>query len=188
MKTGLAEFIAELHQTKKSGLLSIPVKGGNTMLKLFFREGDVYHATCGNVKGAECLMQVAGSEFADYIFMPEMMLNVEDGNLPPLSEILRLLNSSSRQEAAGFPSAGGPAAGKVAGPSGAVLEGFKLALIRQIGPAGGKVLARVVEQKWSASAAPTADELRRLIELLKGEIETSGDRDEFVKEATKLIS
>lgn len=191
MKTGLSEFITEINRSGKSGLLSIAVKGANTQLKLFFREGQLFHVTCGSVKGKECLAQAVGQEFSQYFFMPEVSLNVQDGNLPPLADIIRFFRASDKAvEASSFPETGGsrPPGAQTAGVSAAAQENIKLALVRQIGPAGAKIMSRTIEQKWRASSPPAQEELLRLVDLLKDEIENPDDRNEFLKEAAKIIS
>lgn len=191
MKTQLSEFIAEINRARKTGLLSITVKGANTQLKMFFREGDVYHVTCGHAKGAECLAQATVSEFAECFFMPEVSLNVHDGNLPPLADIIRFFKTAGTAVEVKQPD------GKTAHPTspgaagisdfGGIREELKTALIRQIGPAGAKVMARLIEQKWHASSPPTREEFLRLVDLLKDEIENPDDRNEFLKEAARII-
>ncbi len=191
MKTGLSEFIAEINRSGKSGLLSIAVKDANTQLKLFFREGQLYHVTCGSVKGKECLAQAVGQEFSQYFFMPEVSLNVQDGNLPPLADIIQFFRASDKAvEASSFPETGGsrPSGAQTAGVSAAAQENIKLALVRQIGPAGAKVFSRTIEQKWRASSPPSREDFLRLADLLKDEIENPDDRNEFLKEAAKIIS
>ena len=191
MKTPLSEFIAEINRTRKTGLLSITVKGVNTQLKMFFREGDVYHITCGHVKGADCLAQAAGSEFAECFFMPEVSLNIHDGNLPPLADIIRFFKTAGTAVEVKQPDGktAPPAYPGAAGISdfAGTGEELKTALIRQIGPAGARVTARIIEQKWHASSPPTREELLRLVDLLKDEIENPDDRNEFLKEAAGII-
>jgi hypothetical protein len=190
MTTSLSEFIAEINRSRKNGLLSVTVKGANTLLKLFFREGELYHLTFGNCKGAGCLARVLGNEFADYFFMPEVSLNVQDGDLPPLTDLIQLFRGKSGTYAAP------PDAAVTAGPPAAVKRGdlltaqeqIKLALIRQIGPAGAKVMTRTVEQKWQSASPPSKNDFLLLIDLLKDEIENANDRNEFLKEARAILS
>ncbi len=189
MKTSLPDFIGEIHRSKKSGLLSVNIKKANTLLKLYFRDGELYNITCGGSKGAECLTSTLGGDFSSYFFMPDVALQASDSTLPPLEDIIRFFNNpTAAVEVASPPgvSAGQPPRPPAAAT--AVPEALKLALIRQIGPAGAKVLARIVEQKWNASSPPTHDDLRRLIDLLKQEIDSQADRDVFVKEANAILS
>lgn len=192
MKTGLSEFIAEIYEGRKSGLLSIAVKGANTQLKLFFREGQLYHVTCGSVKGKECLAQAVGQEFSQYFFMPEVSLNVQDGNLPSLADIIQFFKAADKAvEVPAHSGTGGSrpsGAQSGGGPPAAALEHLTLALVRQIGPAGAKVFSRTIEQKWRASSPATREDLIRLVNILKDEIENPDDRNEFLKEASTIIS
>lgn len=188
MKTGLSDFIADVNRSRKSGLLSITVKGANSLLKLFFRGGEIYHMTYGNAKGSPCLAQVAGTEFAEYSFMPDVALSVQDEELPSIEQVLSLFRGTNgATETAPHPGIGSgrpaPAGG---GGAAAIQEGIKLALIRQIGPAGAKVMAKAVEQNLK-SAAPGRDELLRLVDQLKNEIENPNDRNAFINEAKALI-
>ncbi|MCX5718991.1 MAG: hypothetical protein NT055_03330 [Nitrospirae bacterium] len=65
---------------------------------------------------------------------------------------------------------------------------LKVSLNRQIGPVGEKVLSKVIEKKWRASSPPSREEILELINLLKNEIDDINDRNEFIKEARKIIS
>ena len=189
MKTSLPEFIEEINQSRKSGLLSIPVTGANTLLKLFFREGEVYYLTCGNVKGVECLGQITGHECTQYFFMPNVSLNVHDESIPPLSDLIQLFkNAGTVVEAPSHPGTGvsQPTPTKP-GSATTTQENLKLALTRQIGPAGSKVMTRIVEQQWRPSSPPSKEDYLRLIELLKNEIENPDDRNTFYQEARAVL-
>lgn len=189
MKTSLPDFIGEINRSKKSGLLSVNIKKANTLLKLYFRDGELYHIACGDSKGAACLTSVLGGDFSSYFFMPDVALQSSDSTLPPLEDIVRFFNNpTAAVEVAPHPgvSAGQPPRPPAAAT--AALEALRLALIRQIGPAGAKVLSRIVEQKLNAASPPTRDDLRRLIDLLKQEIDNPADRDVFLKEANAIFS
>jgi hypothetical protein len=185
----LSELIADINQSRKNGLLSITVKGANTLLKLFFREGEIYHLTFGNCKGAGCLSQVTGNEFAEYFFMPDVSLNVQDGDIPPLTDIIRLFRGQNVAVATQPDSVTGrgQSSSVKRGDLSAAQEQIKLALIRQIGPAGAKVMTRTVGQ-WQTSSPPERNDFLRLIELLKDEIENDDDRNEFLKETREILS
>jgi len=192
MKTSLPDYIIEINRNKKSGLLSIPVKGENKikMLKLFFREGEVYHVACGDVKGWGCMAQMTASDFTDYFFMPDISLNVQDSNLPSLPVIIHYFKSAvaAVETAPGSQTVDSRPPGGTTVPSSAVHEKLKLALTRQIGPAGSKVLTRIVEQQWRPSSPPRKEDFLQLIEFLKNEIENSNDRNTFLKEAREILS
>jgi hypothetical protein len=189
MTMSLSEFITEINRSRKNGLLSITVKGANTLLKLFFREGELYHLTFGNCKGAGCIARVIGNEFAEYFFMPEVSLNVEAGDVPPLAEIIQLFRGKAGTQTAPPGSAVGGAQPVVKrGDLSSAQEQIKLALIRQIGPAGAKVMTKTAEQKWQAASPPSKNDFMLLIDLLKDEIDNADDRNEFVKEARAILS
>ena len=190
MKISLSAFIEDINLSKKSGLLSITVKGANTLLKIFFRQGEIYHLTFGNCRGSGCLEHATDIELAEYFFMPDVSLNVQDPDLPPISVIIELfrnqgtvMETAQSQGASERPST----YGKIIDAS-SVQERLKMALVRQIGPAGAKVMSRIVGQKWRASASPGKDDYLRLVDLLKNEIESAGDQNEFLKEAKTIIS
>jgi hypothetical protein len=190
MKISLSEFIEDINSRKKSGLLSITVKGANTLLKMFFRQGEIYHLTYGDCRGSGCLEHAIGVELAEYFFMPDVSLNIQDPDLPPLSAIIELFRSQGTvmetahgQGAMERPSTGG----KIIDAS-SVQERLKMALVRQIGPAGAKVMSRIVGQKWHAPASPGREDYLRLVDLLKNEIENALDQNEFLKEAKAIIS
>jgi hypothetical protein len=189
MKAPLSEFIEDINRSKKSGLLSVTVKGANTLLKIFFRQGEAYHLTFGNCRGPSCLEQVAGVELAEYFFMPDVALNFQDSDLPPVSAIIDLFRRQGSVTAAahGSSTSEHPSSSAKTGDSTTVQEQLKMALVRQIGPAGAKVMSRIVGQKWHASASPAKEDYLRLIDLLKNEIESATDQNEFVKEAKSII-
>jgi len=191
MKNSLSDFIAEINRNRKSGLLSVTIKGANKLLKLFFREGEIYYISCGDAKGWSCVAQAMGHELADYFFMPDVAFNHQDSTLPSLQEIIQYFKPGTT---AGDPGAA-PMAAAVNAPSNGqifssaiVLDNLKLALTRQIGPAGGKVVKRIIEQQWRPSSTPTKEEYIQLIDLLKNEVENPEDRNLFIKEAREILS
>ena len=185
MKSTLSEFITELNLGKKSGLLSVTIKGANTLLKIYFRQGDIYHLTYGNCRGASCLEQAAGADLAEYFFMPDVALNVQDSDLPAVSSVIDLFKNQRAVGGVAHAPGGSAPAGRVGD---AALEKLKMALVRQIGPAGAKVMSRIVDTRWHPSASPGKDDYFRLVDLLKNEIENAADQNEFVKEAKTILS
>jgi hypothetical protein len=187
MNMDLSHCIEDIHGSGKSGLLSITVANGKTLLKLFFRDGEVYHITCGNLKGTACLAQLTGIDFADYHFMPDVVLPVSDGGLPPFSELLRMLNPRRNQsETPDKPTSGN---NRPFRSLSVLQENLKVILMKQIGPAGAVAVTRIMAQKWKATATPPSrEDFLRLIDLLKEQVENEADRGEFVKEARALLS
>jgi len=191
MKFSLSEFITELNLGKKSGLLSVSVKSANTLLKIYFRDGDIYHVTFGNHRGSKSIEQVTKFELAEYIFIPDISMNISDTDLPPVTAIAELFRNGTA--AGGVSSASGtaerPAAagGSAFSSAATVQERLKTALVRQIGPAGTKVMAKIVSTQWHAPATPGREDYLRLVDLMKAEIENADDQNEFVKEAKTFL-
>jgi hypothetical protein len=190
MKNSLSDFIAELNRNKNSGLLSIPVKGANKLLKLFFREGELYYVACGDSKGWSCVAQAGQCDVANYFYMPDASFNLQDNNLPALQDIIQYFKSASTavDPGAGVKAAGSAQASGTTVASPAVLDAITLALTRQIGPAGGKVVKRIVEQQWHPASPPSKADYAQLIDVLKNEVENPDDRGLFIKEARELLS
>lgn len=191
MKQLLSDVIAELNRTKQSGQLSLSVKGGNSLFKIFFKDGKVYHITCGEKADADCLEIFDGSEFSEVFFLPNIRVDIPNVTVPPTEHLIQFFRDRQLTVEMKQPLAAGTGAASQA-PAGAngfvrIQEGLRVALIRQIGPVGGKVLLKVLQEKWNV-ASPTKEDLRALIDLLKAEIDDAENKNEFAKEAEKLIS
>jgi hypothetical protein len=68
-----------------------------------------------------------------------------------------------------------------------IKEGLKVALIKQIGPIGGKIVEKIIQEKWTPSSPPVKEDFIKLIDLLKDEIDDPLSRKEFLTDANKLI-
>ncbi len=68
-----------------------------------------------------------------------------------------------------------------------IKDSIKIALIRQIGPIGGKILEKYIVEKWTPSNPLTKDDILRLAEMLKDEIEDPLSKREFLAEVNKLL-
>jgi hypothetical protein len=193
MKMTLSEIVADINRGKKTGILSIAIRGDDkNLLKIFFKDGDVYHLTCGAQKDFDCLGQCDTLDFSSSSFLPNAKSDVaRSASLPATSEIIRILEKKNVPiEVMGLGAKTAAAGGAGAAASGnfaKIQEELKVALIRQIGPAGGKVLKKVVEEAWHVSS-PTKADLQKLVGLLKDEIEDGENRNQFVKEAEKIIA
>lgn len=183
MKTSLSDLIADINRTRKTGLLSINIRGSTNLFKMFFKEGEIYHIAYGNYKGHECLSNLDTLDFSEYSFISDIKLDLKS-DIPPTAQIIQLFKVIGKiVEEKG----GGGASSSGAGLDARISEALKTALTRQIGPAGGKVFTKVVEGKWRSSSMPTRDNLLELIELLKGEIDDADSKNDFVKEARKIV-
>lgn len=196
MEITLSEVVADLNRNKKTGILSIAIRGdAKNLLKFFFKDGDVYHLTCSDQKDTDCLRQFETLDFLSCSFLPNAKYEASQStNLPPTSEIIRILEKKTAPvEVANFriktATASVPDIATTATSVDFVKirEALKVALTRQIGPVGGKVLTKIIDKKWSVPS-PTKVDLQKLLDLLKDEIEDKKNQDEFVKDAEQIIS
>jgi hypothetical protein len=190
MRAALSDVATDVHQKKKTGLLSVSVKGSNSLFKIFFRNGDIYHISHGTSKGNDCLAGLAQLEFSDCTFVPDIRLEINGANLPPTGAVLRSLQGVSKGvEARPEGRDNGGSAEVLSKERFAVIgEQLKAALMRQIGPVGAKVFPKIIDGKWKASSPPSREELIILVGLLKEEIDDSNDRNEFIRDVSLIIS
>ena len=176
----LAKIVADINEGRKTGVLTVMVKGGSHLLKLFFREGEVYHLNCGSLRNNECIDSINSLEFGDCMFLPDVRLDAKAGAIPPTSELIQLLRASAKMVESKASSKGYEDSDDVK-----LLEEIKVALIRQIGPAGARVMSRIIAEKWHASMPFTKEDIEALINLLQVEIDDEDGRKAFIKEANK---
>jgi hypothetical protein len=191
MRALLADVIAQVNQKKQTGQLSLTVKGGAGLFKIYFKDGEVYHMTCGNQTPSQCLESFDGSEFSECFFIPNIKVDIAQVVTPPTGHLIQFFQDRAITVELKQPM-GGATAGQPAEPG--TMDGFariqeelKMALIRQIGPVGAKVLSNIVAHKWRVTTQAKED-LRNLVALLKEEIEDEENRKEFLSEAEKIIS
>ncbi len=193
MKTTIADIVTHLHQGRKTGLLTLRVVQSSNLFKMFFREGNIYHISYGNIKGAECLTNIDALDFSDYSFITDIKLDISGGGLPATPEIIKLLQmvekmvESRSGEVAATPANAGSSKAFESGVFLQLREKLKVALVRQIGPVGGKIFTKIVEQRWQAQSPPQKNDLLNLISLLKEEIDDMNDRKAFLNEANEII-
>jgi hypothetical protein len=181
----LAKIVGDIHDGGKTGVLTVFVKGGNHLLKLFFKDGAVYHLTCGNMKNADCVENLPTIELGDCLFVPDVKLDAMGDSIPSTIDLIQQLTASGVMVESRLANSGARSVGKDDSADGKILETIKLALIRQIGPAGGKVMSRIVEGKWHASMPYSKEDIDLLINLLQNEIDDQEARIAFIKEAKK---
>jgi hypothetical protein len=192
MKMTLSEVVADINRGKKTGILSIAIQGDDkNLFKIFFKDGDVYHLTCGAQKDSDCLGQCDTLDFLSCSFLPNAKSDAaRSANLPVTSEIIRLLGAKKTLIEVLTPKGKtAPPGGQDAAASGdfaRIREELKLALIRQIGPAGGKAFMKIVDEKWRVPS-PTKADLQKLVGLLKEEIEDGENRTQFTRDAEKIL-
>jgi hypothetical protein len=181
----LAKIVGDIHEGRKTGVLTVLVKGGNHLLKLFFRDGEVYHLTCGNLRDTECVDNINSLELGDCMFLPDVKLDAKAGAVPPTDELIQQLKASAKMVDSRLGTGGARSMGKEDSDDVKTLEEIKVALIRQIGPAGAKVMSRIAADKWHASMPFTKEDIETLINLLQNEIDDQDGRKAFIKEANK---
>jgi hypothetical protein len=187
----VADVLTDVSRARKTGLLSLSLRNDNNLFKLYFLEGEIYHLTCGGKQDTDCLQNCGSSEFVSCFFLADFKLEYKKpALLPSTAEIIALF--AQRTDAIEVKPAAGRAT--IAGMDAEmnlhfarIREGLKVALIRQIGPAGNKVFTRIVDEKWRV-ASPRRADLQQLIALLQGEIDDAENRNQFRSEAEKLIS
>jgi hypothetical protein len=182
----LAKIVGDVHDGRKTGVLTVFVKGGTHLFKLFFKEGECYHITCGGLKNAECIDSLHSLELGDCLFVPDVKLDASGGSVPSTDDLIRkLTDAGAMVEAKLADSGGSKAPGKEDAADAKKLEIIKVALIRQIGPAGGKVMTKVVDGKWRASSPYAREDIDSLINLLTNEIDDQDAKNAFMTEAGK---
>jgi hypothetical protein len=190
MRAALSEVATDVHQHKQTGLLSVSVKGSNSLFKIYFRNGDIYHISHGASKGNDCLAGLAEREFSECTFVPDIRLEINGTKLPPTGEVLRVLRGAAKGVEARMEGHGNGGSAEVLSKErfAAIAERMKAALVRQIGPVGGKVFSKIADGKWNASSPPSREDLIALVKMLKEEIEDLDDRNEFIREVSLIIS
>jgi hypothetical protein len=148
----------------------------------------------------ECLATLDVSEFTECFFLPGIKVDKPDAQVPSTEQIIEIFRKheirverkgpmpvAAPSSAAAATNGQAPSAPTSSGDFAVIREGLKVALMRQIGPVGGKILTKIMEQTWKGSAAPTREELMKLIDLLKNEIDDEANRKEFLSEVGKLL-
>jgi len=194
MEMTLSEVVADINRNKKTGILSVAIRGDDkNLLKFFFKDGNVYHLTCNIQKDTDCLSQCDTLDFSSCSFLPNAKSEAtnQSSNMPPTSEIIQILKKKNVSiEVTNLGAKTAPAGRIGAAATGdffKIREALKVAFIRQIGPAGDKVLAKIIDEKWRVSTPSKAD-LQKLVGLLKDEIDDRENRIEFIKDAERIIS
>jgi hypothetical protein len=181
----LAKIVADIHDGRKTGVLTVIVKGGSHLLKFFFKDGQVYHLTCGNMRDSDCLRNLSTLELGDCLFLPDVKLEVRGDSVPATAELIQQLKTSDIVVDAKLSDGGARSFSKEDSADVKLLENIKMALIRQIGPVGSKVMSRMVAEKWNASPPFSKEDIDALLKLLQNEIDDLESRSAFIKEASK---
>jgi hypothetical protein len=181
----LDSVVSDISQKKKTGMLSVMIKDGNQLLKIYFIDGEIHHILYTDQKDSACLDCLDSIEISECFFLSGVKSNLSGRISMPTSQIIGRLTASNKSVVC-------KDMGEGAVPEGfqgfaAIRDRLKAALIRQIGPVGNIVFPKAVE-KWTAASPPTKQGLGALVNLLKEEIDDPKNRAEFVTEANKIIS
>lgn len=187
MKTTLSEIVEAIVRDAYTGLLSL-LLGDNSMIKMYFKNGALYHTTRGNQK-EDLLKYIASVEFSAALLLPNVKLDVHTSNLPSVTEIIRVSQGKTIDIKQPNGKDGGPPAAGVSGASdfARIRHELQVMFKKQVGPAGEKIMAKIIEEKWRV-ATPTKADIARLISFLRDEIEGEKNKESFIEEAENLIS
>ncbi len=180
MRSSLENYLEQLHIDKKTGILNIILAFEKNLFKFYFKEGEIYHISYKIKKGMDSLRELFEKEIKMINFIPDVTIDIENKGLPNTKEIIeevKKLNLYLSLEQSNF----SPLEFKK------IKEKITLALIKQIGPIGNKVIDRVIKEKWNATIHNTKEDLIKLIGLLVEEIEDPEGKKEFQKELEQYI-
>ncbi|MGB9821889.1 hypothetical protein [Thermodesulfovibrio sp.] len=180
MKKNLADIIDNLSRTKSTGLLTINFSSEKNLLKFYLKDGEIYHISFGFKKGLQCLDDLASRQPVSCSFIPQISLDMTSDDIPSTEKLIKQLKEMNKfidsQDSTSLSS-----------DFAKIKDGIKTALIRQIGPIGGKITEKYISEKWVPSNPPSKEDFLNLIDMLKEEIEDPQSRREFLQEVNKLL-
>ncbi|MDI1470965.1 MAG: DUF4388 domain-containing protein [Thermodesulfovibrio sp.] len=179
MKKDLGDIVDNLSKTKSTGLLTINLSSDKNLLKIYLKDGSIYHISYGFKKGFECLNEIASKEPISYNFIPQIAIDIVSTNLPATEKIITTLKQMNKTvtDSALLQT---PDLNKIK-------ENIKMALVKQIGPIGGKITEKYINEKWIPSQPPNKEDFLRLVEMLKEEIEDPKSKKEFIEDVNKFL-
>lgn len=181
MKKNFADIVEGLFEEKKTGILTVAVSSEKNLYKFYFKDGQLYHLSCGFKKGKSCLDEFFSKEPISCNFITAVTVDILSNDIPSTEEFIKILKEN--QKVVSF----GDNTSVVSADFAKIKEGLKVALIKQIGPIGGKIVEKIIQEKWTPSFPPTKEDFLRLIDLLKDEIDEPLSKKEFLNEVNKLI-
>lgn len=181
MKKNLADIIENLYENKSTGLLTIIFTSDKNLFKFYFKNGEIYHLSFGFKKGIQCLNEIISKEPVTCNFIPQISVDITSNDIPSTEEIITTFKNMNKfinsEESIPFHSSDFQK----------IKDAIKTALIRQIGPIGGKITEKYIAEKWIPANPPSKDDLLNLVNLLKEEIEDPVSKKEFLNEVNKFI-
>ncbi|WP_353683359.1 hypothetical protein V4D30_05655 [Thermodesulfovibrio sp. 3907-1M] len=181
MKKNLADIIENLFKIKSTGLLTVNFSSEKNLLKFYLKNGEIYHISFGFQKGRRCLDEISFRQPVSYNFIPQISIDITSNDIPSTEDIIKNLqkldkfvisSDSSFVQASEFQK---------------IKDDIKTALIRQIGPIGGKITEKYINEKWVPSQPPSKEDFLNLIDMLKEEIEDPQSKREFLNEVNKIL-
>jgi len=177
----LGDVLQSILRGRQTGQLAITLKGVGNHCKIFFSEGRINHMVCGRQLGAACLDTLIAGNISECFFIPDLKTsNIQTAGLETEQVIRELNERGVTVEVRAF------LLDKSGASAAAIQEGLKAALVDQLGPFGARIFTKVVEKKWGVMS-PTKEDILKLVDLLKDEIEDEEGRREFLAEAVKYI-
>jgi Domain of unknown function (DUF4388) len=95
----LADLLQELHENKKTGALYVSiVETSEDLVRIYFRNGDIYHIRYGSAIGRDCLdileyYNLWGATYFDGIDAPKGAVS----DIPKTREIISLIRGLNKQ-------------------------------------------------------------------------------------------
>ncbi|MCS7203442.1 MAG: hypothetical protein NZ809_03210 [Thermodesulfovibrio sp.] len=178
MKKNIADIAKNLNDDRQTGMLTIAFSNEKNLLKIYFKEGQIYHISLGNKKGMECLKELSAKEPLSCNFIPQITVDLKS-EISSTEDVIKILKDMNKSAAYGnF---------QQSFDLSKIKEEIKVALIRQIGPIGGKIIEKYIQEKWTPSTPPTKEDFLKLFDMLKDEIEDPASRKDFLAEVNKII-
>lgn len=168
MEKNLADVIAELNTAKKTGMLSVGLKGDASLFKIFFRDGAIYHITHGSCRNMECLADLGRLQTDTGFFMPDAHVDTATPLTASTGEIvgrIRELGKTIRWSTGPAASEAQAQAGTIVDPG--VIASMEEELINLVGPVGSMLIERVYAECGSKRGTPVPKrDFRKLVECI----------------------
>lgn len=136
MDKDLADILQELSTEKRTGVLSISIRGDNNLLKFFFRDGAIYHVTYSACRNVECLIRLRALAVDKGAFMQGARVDAGHAITIATNDIIEQVRKLEKTIPWGL-GAGAPAAAAAESlMNHADLQRLEEELLSMVGPAG----------------------------------------------------
>lgn len=147
MNKNLGDAITEISAARMTGVLSVSIKNDNNQLKFFFREGTVYHVSYSSCRNLECLFRLGALEVERGFFILGAKMEVPHPITIRTEDIITKVKTLNKVIAWGDNAGSTPSQGSgVALVSGADMVRLEEELLSMLGPVGGIVLDRALQE------------------------------------------